>query len=170
MVKEVHSSVDTGALRSRSAQWLGFAGLIPFWMLPIIQFGEAGLGTEWKHAAETAILLYGVTIVSFMGGGRWVFRIFDVDDSPTSLFGGFLAAVMPPLVAWAVAAAPDILWGREFGPLPRCLIVAFLLLYQLGQDWAHRRVIPAWYMELRIMLTIGATAPIFFALVLAPMV
>lgn len=169
-MKEIHSSVDSDALRNRSAQWLGFAGLIPFWMLPIVQFGEAGLGEEWKRAAETAVLLYGVTIVSFMGGGRWVFRIFDVDDRPLALFGGFLAAVMPPLIAWVTAAAPEIMWGREFGPLARLLIIAFLLLFQLGQDWAHRRNIPGWYMDLRIMLTVGATTPIFLGLILAPMV
>lgn len=168
-MKEIRSSIDTEALRRRSTQWLGIGGLIPFWSILFVQFVEPTLGEEWVRQVETWIVIYGVSIVSFMGGGRWVFRLNDPDTHPSSLFGGFLAAVIPPLLAWVIAAWPDFIIDREFTPLVRLLLIAMLLLFQLGQDWNHRKAMPAWYAELRIILTVGATTPIIIGAIIAPM-
>lgn len=164
---EIRSTVDAEQLRQRSARWLGLGGLVPFWTLPLLRFFEEAMGTQWLVAAEQWVLIYGVTIVSFMGGGRWVFRLFDPATHPAALFGGFLGAVMPPLVAWVVASLPDVVLGSPLGPLARLAIIALLLLYQLFQDVAHRAVMPGWYVELRIVLTVGATTPIVLAIILA---
>lgn len=170
-MKEIRSQVDRGELKTRSARWLGFGGLIPFWSLPFIQFAEPAMGEDWVLAFERWIVLYGAIIVSFMGGGRWAFRVFDVDDRPSAVFGGFLGAVTPALIAWVIAGLPEIIGGYAFAMLPRLFLIALLLLVQLAQDWVHYRRggVPPWYFDLRLMLVTGATTPILAAILLAPL-
>lgn len=167
-MKEIRSSVNERELLRRSVRILGFGGVVPFWAVLFLQFAEPALGEDTVRMGERWVLLYALTICSFMGGGRWVFRLFDPDTHPRSIFGGFLSAVMPPLLAWVIAAWPDLLLGRELTPLVRLVLIGLLLVFQLVQDLTHRSV-PPWYKEIRIMLTTGATTPIFVGAFLAPL-
>jgi hypothetical protein len=160
----VGNTVDAEELRRRSAFLLGQAGMLPFWAALVAQFFVVEIGEDGVRVVEQIVLLYGLSIVSFLGGGRWVMRLVDPDTKPGSMFGGFLGAVVPPLLAWVVTFLPATLEGYAFTPMHQLLVIAFILWFQMIQDWSHRHAKPApWYLKLRLRLTIGATTPIFLA-------
>ncbi|MCQ8185848.1 DUF3429 domain-containing protein [Parvularcula maris] len=167
-MRSIHSDVDSGALASRGAQILGFGGVIPFWLALAVQFFEPAIGEEEARVAERIVVLYALSIVSFMGGGRWVLRLQSPDAKVGSQFGGLLMAVVPPLLAWLIAFLPETVNGNEFSPLMRLFLMALLLWFQYVQDDSHGAEPISGYLRLRLMLTIGATLPLFAAVAVAP--
>jgi hypothetical protein len=166
-VKHLNSNIDAPMLARRSAYQLGLGGLVPFWAILVVVIFRAGFTEEFYRALLLWLATYGAVIVSFMGGSRWVLSIFSPDTRDASMFGGFLGAVMPPLVAWAAMAPGGVLWTEAPHPLTRLGIIALLLVFQLVQDWTHaeRGGVPPWYLDLRKLLTLGATTPIALAIV-----
>lgn len=167
-MKTVESRVDGDALRRRAAYQLGFAGVLPFASLILAQFLEPSLGEDWTREVERWIVIYGVSIVGFMGGGRWVYRLQQPDARPGIPFGGLLQSVTPPLIAWLAAAAPDDFGEGQLTPMVRLVIIALLLMLQLAQEWDRRAGMEDWYFELRVMLAGGAAGSIIIAAGLAP--
>ena len=78
---------------------LGYAGLIPFVGLAIRAIAGP---MEWRTGASTGLLVYGVSILSFMGGCRWGFAAAGLGQGPT--LAPLAISVLPALLAWAVMA------------------------------------------------------------------
>lgn len=162
MIK-LRSDVDADQLQRASAYALGLGGVLPFWTTPFI----GAYANWWGEAVAASIaqwgLFYAAIIVSFMSGGRWAFRVLEVDLRPTSVFGGFLGAVTPALIAWVLIGLPPVIGDTEIGTGLRYFLMGMLLIVQLTQDDDQARigkVIPAWYMQLRNLLVLGAATPL----------
>ncbi|MGE5267452.1 MAG: DUF3429 domain-containing protein, partial [Deltaproteobacteria bacterium] len=80
------------------AFWLGWAGVIPFATLAALVVANGGAGIDAATALR-ALISYGVIILSFMGGVQWGLEMTREDGSGP----GFLASVMPALIAFAVS-------------------------------------------------------------------
>ncbi|MEL7025188.1 MAG: DUF3429 domain-containing protein [Pseudomonadota bacterium] len=128
---------------SRTAELLGYGGLIPFVGLSL------GLvfGIDVEGVSERALLIgYAVTILSFLGAIHWGVAVASPDANSSR---DFVASVVPPLFAWiALALAPpaDLL----------ALAVAFPGWYL----WERVSILtryPAWFRRLRAILTIVVT-------------
>lgn len=128
---------------------LGIAGLVPF-------VGLAGIIVLNAHLPATdawrALSLYGAVILSFMGGVHWGLAMAH------SVSSGYLASVVPALVAWfAVAFLPP-------RPSTTMLAIGFglLLLYDLAT--VRQGHAPTWYGPLRRGLTLIVLASLAAAL------
>ena len=116
---------------------LGLGGLIPF------------LGTSiglWVTDDEDLLrigLLYGATIVSFLGGVYWGHAL----GAPAGIGGGRLvAAVLPSLIAWGATLSPPLAG-------PPLLLLGILGTWGFEQRAALRSALPTWYASLRHVLT-----------------
>lgn len=127
------------------AERLGLAGLLPF-------FGLAGLAWLGPATAQGpalgALLAYGATILSFLGGIAWGFAIADTRNGADLGRNAplFILGVLPQLLGWA-----GLLVGGRMGHLA----VAAGLLAIL---WIDRRLVaegraPGWYGALRFRLS-----------------
>ncbi|MEM9837976.1 MAG: DUF3429 domain-containing protein [Pseudomonadota bacterium] len=162
MIK-VRSDVDTDRLQQASAYALGLGGVLPFWTIPFVGAYAAWWGEDIAATIAQWGLFYAAIIVSFMSGGRWAFRVLEVDMRPTSVFGGFLGAVAPALIAWVLIGLPPTLGDTEIGNGLRFFLMGALLIIQLTQDDDQARIgpaIPQWYMRLRGLLVLGAATPL----------
>lgn len=122
----------------KPARILGLAGAIPFVGLALI--GLSGLGADaW---VLSALLGYGATILSFMGGIHWGLAMAQNDPSWERLG----ASVIPALVGWLA-----LLLGGGTGLVLLAAAFAALLLYDLREVAARRA--PDWYPSLRRLLT-----------------
>ncbi|BDA47546.1 probable transmembrane protein 69 at C-terminar half [Coccomyxa sp. Obi] len=135
------------------ARVLGFAGAIPFLalsppiaeMLPLL---PAGL------LANAALLQigYGATIASFLGGIHWAMAMAEYGGRALSASvqaERYLWSVTPCLMAW-----PAVI----LDPGPGSLIVGTTLgvVYAVDRHFAAKGLLPAWYMALRLPLTLAA--------------
>ncbi|MFY0638279.1 DUF3429 domain-containing protein [Maricaulis maris] len=144
--------------------WLGLTGWIPFW-LPVLSTAHA-LVTDRSAAAEAAIfVIYAAIILGFLGGVRWG-RALAPDkhqalDNPT-----FVLSIVPSLAGLAAAL---LIWAG----LP--LIAFALILVALITHWrwdlaaSRRGDLPAWYGQLRAILTAGAVGATLAMLALYPL-
>ncbi|MEL6282986.1 MAG: DUF3429 domain-containing protein [Pseudomonadota bacterium] len=133
----------------RAAVLLGYAGLIPFVGLAILAIAGP---TEWRTGASTGLLVYGVSILSFMGGCRWGFAAAGLGQGPT--LAPLAISVLPALLAWAAFWATP-LWGAQITAL--ALVVGFVGLYFSDLAASRNGDAPAWWPALRAPLTVGAT-------------
>lgn len=132
------ASQTTPATLPRVALLLGYGGLLPFVglaaALPWLQ-GAA------HDRAQSALLLYGAVIVSFLGAVHWGSALARHDTASAPWLWG----VLPALLAWVAASLP-FAWAAV--ALALCLAACWL---------ADRRLLrgPAWaaYLRLRTVLT-----------------
>lgn len=119
------------------AQWLGYAGLIPFvalaamvWWLP---------ATE-RSAAAFALTAYGATITSFLGAIHWGLAMRGQTEhaSPRHFFWG----VVPSLLAWiALLLAPVTGLMLLAALLALCFAVDRATYAEFGvQNWLRLRL------------------------------
>ena len=121
---------------------LGWGGLIPF--------GLAALGT---HSGVDALVLYGfiggttygAIILSFLGAVHWGLAMQD-DRSPY----WYVWSITPALMGFASL----LIFDANLRLL--ALMPLFALTWSVDRQAASRGLIPAWYMRLRTILTIGA--------------
>jgi hypothetical protein len=124
---------------------LGAAGVIPFLACTAglaAGFAVPGIGGGARLAQ--ALIVYGVAILSFLGGVRWGIAIGY--ESEAAQRRDFIIAVVPALIGWAAAllAPGAALWT---------LCVAFVLLGLLDYGLYCREVAPEWYGRLRLGLS-----------------
>lgn len=133
--------------------WLyGLAGLSPFAAATIGMFiGEGQL----QAASQTAMLVYSGLILSFLGGARWG---LEIRREP--LRGMVISmSMLPTLAAFTLMFAPIEARYQYFG-----LAAAFLLQWVWDVVSADP---PVWYPALRTVLTVGVTAALVAAGILA---
>lgn len=129
------------ALR-RTAQWLGYGGLIPFLVLAPASLLDVHHGFTWSDA----LYAYGAVILSFVCALHWGFAMVlpGLDDARRVRTMGW--SVVPSLIAWpALLLAPT-----EAAVL---LVTGFVLHYLQDRRLARHAALPAWYLPLRLQLT-----------------
>lgn len=127
-----------------SAGWLGGLGAVPF-------IGLAGampfLAGAPRLIFAHALLAYGATILSFLGGVHWGLAIRSpgsVDDG--QMKSRLFVSVVPSLAGWIA-----LLIGNTTGLLILALAIAAMLIVDLRAS--RRGPAPPWYAKLRIPLT-----------------
>eukprot|EP00028_Trichosphaerium_sp_Am-I-7-wt_P001921 CAMPEP_0168530400 /NCGR_PEP_ID=MMETSP0405-20121227/14637_1 /TAXON_ID=498012 /ORGANISM="Trichosphaerium sp, Strain Am-I-7 wt" /LENGTH=150 /DNA_ID=CAMNT_0008554619 /DNA_START=108 /DNA_END=560 /DNA_ORIENTATION=+ len=122
------------------AATLGALGLVPF-------LGTAALALTGTSLGMTAVnyqIMYGASILSFMGGVHW--GVATKEPDTMSQTGRYVISVMPSLLAVGCLMGPPelALVGLGIG-------FSSLLVY----DVISVRVMAPWYLKLRIPLTAG---------------
>lgn len=127
-----------------SAAWLGGLGALPFVALagatPLLDGAP-------RPAVAYALLAYGATILSFLGGIHWGLAISPASgpDNPR-LAARLILSVMPSLVAWVA-----LLVAGNAGLLLLATAVAAMLAIDLRATRLGDA--PPWYPKLRIPLS-----------------
>ncbi|KAM4605025.1 transmembrane protein 69-like [Polymixia lowei] len=129
----------------KPALYLGFSGLIPFTFAPVLMAATQSFYPEVAFAQ----VVYGASIVSFLGGARWGFAI--PEGSPAQPDWMNLGnSVVPSLVAWlALLCRDNVAEGA--------LIVIMGLGLSLHYDLTLLPGYPAWFKAMRTILTLVAT-------------
>lgn len=129
----------------KPALYLGFSGLIPFLSAPLLM---AALQSFYPEVAYAQVV-YGASIVSFLGGARWGFAI--PAGSPAQPDWMNLGnSVVPSLVAWlALLCRDNITEGA--------LLVIMGLGLSLHYDLTLLPGYPTWFKAMRNVLTLVAT-------------
>lgn len=125
---------------------LGYGGLIPFLACVFGQvFGLFADQINWIFL----LVAYGATILSFVGALHWGFAMTIVELSPGRRQQAYLWSVIPALISFLALTIPMRL-GCSL------LILGFALAYWQDIDLASRVSLPAWYLRLRVRLSIVA--------------
>lgn len=138
----------------KPALYLGFSGLIPFISAPFLMAATQSFHPEVAYAQ----VVYGASIVSFLGGARWGFAI--PAGSPAQPDWMNLGnSVVPSLLAWlALLCRDNIAEGA--------LVVVMGLGLSLHYDLTLLPGYPAWFKAMRTVLTLVATFSLVATLVL----
>lgn len=128
-------------------RWLGLAGLLPqIAAVAVVLSGDGAL----RFSALSMGYAYAALILSFLGGLWWGVAASH-ERAPEWLW---VAAIVPSLFALA-SAVP---WAvGEPWPGPSLILLGVALIAALGVDHllARRGLVPAWWMRLRIPLSLG---------------
>lgn len=125
------------------AALLGGFGFVPFLALALASvFAPEPIAA---HAAF-ALLAYGATILSFLGGALWGFAVRAVERPSAQALA---VSVAPQLIGWAALLAP---------PRVGFVMLAAAIVLVLYADRAALRAgaAPGWWMRLRIPLSCAA--------------
>jgi hypothetical protein len=127
-----------------SAAWLGGLGALPFiglaGAMPLLTGGPRSLAAD-------ALVAYGATILSFLGGIHWGLAIAPQSGaSRARLPARLILSVIPSLAAWVALLVAD-----TAGLFILALAVAAMLWVDLRATRSGEA--PAWYPNLRIPLT-----------------
>jgi hypothetical protein len=136
-----------------SAAWLGGLGAVPF-------IGLAGampfLEAEPRRLVAHALVAYGATILSFLGGVHWGLAIGSrTKIEPGKLPARLVLSVIPSLAGWVALLVPEL----------RGLII--LILAIAAMLWVDIRATrsgqaPPWYPKLRVPLSCVVMATLLF--------
>ncbi|MBB4266012.1 DUF3429 domain-containing protein [Roseospira visakhapatnamensis] len=126
--------------------WLSAAGLLPF---------LAGAGLSWAghpplaETAAFAVLTYGALILSFLGGIVWgVAASVSQRLTEENAVELFALSALPPLVGWSA-----LFLNSPHGY--SLLALAFLGQLVLDKRMRDMRLVPGWWLGLRLALTSG---------------
>ncbi|XP_017275688.1 transmembrane protein 69 [Kryptolebias marmoratus] len=138
----------------KPALYLGLSGLIPFLSAPVLMAASQSFYPE----AALAQMVYGASIVSFLGGARWGFAI--PAGSPAKPDWRNLGnSVVPSLLAWlALLCRDNVTEG--------VLVVIMGLGLSLHYDLTLLPGYPTWFKAMRTVLTLVATFSLVATLVL----
>ncbi|MFT5867979.1 MAG: hypothetical protein ACI8TF_000078 [Paracoccaceae bacterium] len=137
----------------RSALILGLAGLIPFvwgaatYLSPTLQsWGGANLGP--RFVGPYVQIFYGAIILSFMSGVLWGFATKATGAVAAT---GYALSTLPALWAFFMTGG---------GPTSAALSLLAGFIGLLALDWMfwNQGLAPAWWLQLRVLLTSIVTA------------
>ena len=133
----------------RSALLLGLAGLLPFiWgalttLMPALRMQASGVIGS-RFVGPYVQLYYGAVILSFMSGVLWGFATKTEGAKAT---GGYVLSVLPALWAFLMTGGGPVTASMN-------LIAGFVGLLLLDWQFWRQGLAPAWWMKLRVLLTI----------------
>lgn len=132
---------------------LGAGGLIPFFALAtgIVLFPEPNLSYFLGWLTQYAAL-----IVSFVGALQWGLAMRLPAMTASEQWAAMGWSVCPSLIAWVALQIPQY---------EGLYLIAALFVVCLLMDWrfARRHALPAWFLRLRVGLTVGAVASLSIA-------
>ena len=126
----------------RTANRLGYAGLIPFVVLAPASLLDAHHGITWSDA----LFAYGAVILSFVCALHWGFAMALPGLDERRRVRTLLWSVVPSLIAW-----PALLLVPSDAAV--LLVLGFVLHYVQDRRLARTADLPEWYMPLRLRLT-----------------
>ena len=126
----------------RTANRLGYAGLIPFVVLAPASLLDAHHGITWSDA----LFAYGAVILSFVCALHWGFAMALPGLDDARRVRTMLWSVVPSLMAWPAL----LLVPMEAAVL---LVTGFVLHYIQDRRLARYAELPDWYLPLRLQLT-----------------
>jgi hypothetical protein len=136
-----------------TARWLGYLGLLPFFaqMLAAV-LGPSGDDSLAAHAS-LGVATYGAVILSFLGGITWGLTVNNAALAGTRGSRELMYSMLPALGAWEALLLPTTfsLWFLAIG-----FAIAFIHDYRT----ASLHQLPAWFMRLRLHLSLGAVVSI----------
>jgi hypothetical protein len=138
--------VDLIPANQRLALGLGLGGLLPFVGLTVLAWGGSTLGPIW---ALRGLILYGASILAFLGGLHWGFALSGrLSDRAARV--ALVWSVVPSLIAWSAAWMPEqsALLGLAGG---------LVLAWAFDQRAWPQYGIGPWFLRLRGLLTFVAT-------------
>uniref|UniRef100_A0A4W5P8I4 Transmembrane protein 69 n=1 Tax=Hucho hucho TaxID=62062 RepID=A0A4W5P8I4_9TELE len=150
-------SMKALAYAPKPALYLGFSGLLPFLGAPLLMAVTQSYLPEVAYAQ----VVYGASIVSFLGGARWGFAL--PEGSPAQPDWMNLGnSVVPSLLAWlALLCRDNITEGA--------LVVIMGLGLALHYDLTLLPGYPGWFKAMRTILTLVATFSLVATLTLQKM-
>jgi hypothetical protein len=140
------STVDLIPANQRLALGLGLGGLLPFVGLAVLAWGGSTVGPTW---ALRGLILYGASILAFLGGLHWGFALSGrLSDRAARV--ALVWSVLPSLIAWSAAWMPEqaALLGLAGG-----LVLAWAFDQRAWPEYG----IGPWFLRLRGLLTFVAT-------------
>lgn len=141
----------------RLALWLGLGGLAPFFAGALL----AALGPAQLHLDVLAALAgYGAVILSFLGAVHWGLALRAPQAEAQATPYRLVLGVVPSLIGWVALMLP---LGAGLG-----LLAAGILATAGVETLAtSRRLLPAGYLALRWVLSLGAAAALVLGLLAA---
>ena len=136
-----------------SAAWLGGLGALPFIGLAV---AAPYLDSAPRMFVVHALVAYGATILSFLGGVHWGLAIGSQSGADHPEFRTrLIVSVIPSLAAWPALLAPET---------TGLLMLAAAVAAMLWVDVEATRLghAPQWYPKLRIPLTCVVVAALLF--------
>lgn len=138
----------------RAALVLGYAGLLPVVAALLFSVQPLRARVEYSLFPAQAETSYAALILSFLGG-MWWGQASRVQGAAWT----YVAAVTPTLVIAAVSAALFVSPALEGATSTFCmsLVIGFAVLATLPVDvlLARRGIAPAWWLRLRVPLSLG---------------
>ena len=131
-------------LNKRLSHLLGFAGLIPFFLM---MAGTWLADPSWLNDFVRGQLAYGIVILSFLGGVHWGAAMMCSDLSLADTKLALLWGVTPSLIAWSAT----LFGGFGFA----VLMAGFIAAPQVDKQLFARYGMPPWLMGLRWRLTVA---------------
>ena len=129
-----------------AAQWLGYAGLLPFAGLALCAYFGGG---EMAALARQGLYLYGAIILSFLGGLHWGRLSTPGQDFSA---GWLIWSVLPSLWGWA------LIWWQPGAPATGLGLAAALLICWAVDRYAIKAgLFVPWLAVLRRHLSLGAS-------------
>ncbi len=128
---------------------LGYGGLVPFIALSSLEWVNPVHAGFWHEA----LLAYAAVILSFVGALHWGFAMLAGAWDPRARTMGYVWSVVPSLVAWVAILVPAPLGGG-------LLVVFFIAHYVRDARVAPVIQVPAWYLPLRLRLSLVAVLSI----------
>lgn len=94
---------------------------------------------------------YGATILSFLGGVHWGLAMTNVGGALGTRMAGqrYVWSVLPCLMAWPTVAMPI----QQAAATQAALLG---VVYLVDKGWAKKGLLPGWYMNMRLPLTVLA--------------
>jgi len=139
-------TVDLIPANQRLALGLGLGGLLPFVGLAVLVWGGSTVGPTW---ALHGLILYGASILAFLGGLHWGFALSGrLSDRAARI--ALIWSVVPSLIAWSAA------WMAERNALLG-LAGGLVLAWAFDQRAWPQYGIGPWFLRLRGVLTFVAT-------------
>ncbi len=135
-------------------QWaniLGYSGTIPFISLAVILLLDTAYNTPAASGlAASALYLYGVIILSFLGGLHWGRIACNSDIKPSDKWF-LIYSVIPSLMGWSSYLLSDIWQGAA-----SVLIAGFIISFVIDIRFIKLGAWQFWMNPLRTNLTLIA--------------
>jgi hypothetical protein len=125
--------------------WLGYGGLIPFLALAVLTCVDRGRAVLWHGY----LVSYAAVILSFVGALHWGFAMMTGNVATSRRTGLFAWSIVPCLMAFAALLIQSTLCDI-------LLVIGFILHYWQDVRLASIASLPAWYLPLRLRLTLVA--------------
>lgn len=136
-----------------SALVLGLAGTVPFMALAVAITMNFSIPLVDNPVA--GLVAYAAIILSFLGGIRWGFALRMSDQ--TLQGRAFILSVGPSIAGWLLLLPPS--------PMALVVMPVLFVLMGLADQTMGTVGAPAWYMRLRLLLSVIVTLSLLCAIV-----